>query len=59
MAAATCWQLARAGEQLPVAQVLVYPLTTGEQYGESMADAADARPLNPDPPSAVGRLRGS
>jgi acetyl esterase len=28
MAAATCWQLKRAGEQLPVAQVLVYPLTT-------------------------------
>jgi acetyl esterase/lipase len=24
----------------------VYPLTTGEQFGESMEDAADARPLN-------------
>ncbi|MGH3720300.1 MAG: alpha/beta hydrolase fold domain-containing protein [Pseudonocardiaceae bacterium] len=46
MAAATCLQLARAGEPLPVAQVLVYPLTTGEQFGESMSDAADARPLN-------------
>ena len=46
MAAATCWQLARAGRPQPVAQVLVYPLTTGEQFGESMADAADARPLN-------------
>lgn len=24
----------------------VYPLTTAEQYGESMTDAADGRPLN-------------
>src|ERR1700712_4038171 len=31
---------------MPVAQVLVYPLTTVEQVGESMTDAADARPLN-------------
>jgi acetyl esterase/lipase len=46
MAAATSLQLAEAGEQLPAAQVLVYPLTTGEQYGESMDDAADGRPLN-------------
>ncbi|WP_219419169.1 alpha/beta hydrolase fold domain-containing protein [Pseudonocardia nigra] len=46
MAAATSLQLAAAGEPLPVAQVLVYPLTTGEQFGESMVDAADARPLN-------------
>lgn len=46
MAAATCWQLKEAGEPLPCAQVLVYPLTSGEQYGESMTDAADARPLN-------------
>lgn len=46
MAAATCLQLKQAGEQLPTCQVLVYPLTTGEQFGESMADAADARPLN-------------
>lgn len=46
MAAATCLQLAQAGEPMPVAQVLVYPLTTGEQFGESMVDAADARPLN-------------
>lgn len=45
MAAATCLQLARAGEPMPVAQVLVYPLTTTEQFGESMSDAADARPL--------------
>lgn len=46
MAAATCLHLARAGEPMPVAQVLVYPLTTSEQFGESMSDAADARPLN-------------
>lgn len=46
MAPATCLQLAAAGEQLPVAQVCVYPLTTAEQYGESMDDAADGRPLN-------------
>jgi acetyl esterase/lipase len=46
MAAATSLQLADAGEPLPVAQVLVYPLTTAEQYGESMDDAADGRPLN-------------
>ncbi|GAA0808546.1 alpha/beta hydrolase fold domain-containing protein [Spirilliplanes yamanashiensis] len=45
MAAATSWELARTGGRTPVAQVLVYPLTTGEQFGESMADAADARPL--------------
>ncbi|WP_219414320.1 alpha/beta hydrolase fold domain-containing protein [Pseudonocardia nigra] len=46
MAAATCLQLAAMGEPLPTAQVLVYPLTTGEQFGDSMVDAADARPLN-------------
>lgn len=46
MAAATCLQLAAAGQPVPLAQVLVYPLTTGEQFGESMTDAADARPLN-------------
>ncbi len=46
MAAATSLQLAEAGEQVPDAQVCVYPLTTAEQYGESMADAADSRPLN-------------
>jgi acetyl esterase/lipase len=46
MAVATCLQLERAGDQLPMSQVLVYPLTTGEQFGESMSDAADARPLN-------------
>lgn len=46
MAAATTMQLMQAGEPLPAAQVLVYPLTTGEQFGESMVDAADARPLN-------------
>jgi acetyl esterase/lipase len=46
MAAATALQLKQAGEPLPVAQVLVYPLTTAEQFGESMEDAADARPLN-------------
>lgn len=46
MAAATCVQLKGRGEALPAAQVLVCPLTTTEQYGESMIDAADARPLN-------------
>ncbi|MGY1887465.1 alpha/beta hydrolase fold domain-containing protein [Blastococcus sp. SYSU DS0753] len=46
MAAATVLQLARAGEPVPTAAVCVYPLTTGEQVGESMADAADARPLD-------------
>jgi len=46
MTAATTLQLLQAGEAPPAAQVLVYPLTTGEQFGESMADAADARPLN-------------
>ena len=46
MAPATCLQLTEAGEQLPAAQVCVYPLTTAEQYGESMDDAADGRPLN-------------
>ena len=46
MAAATCLQLAKAGEPVPRAQVCVYPVTTAEQYGESMDDAADARPLD-------------
>ena len=46
MAPATVLQLAQAGEQLPVAMVAVYPVTTGEQFGESMDDAADGRPLN-------------
>ncbi|MCW2680720.1 MAG: putative lipase [Frankiales bacterium] len=46
MSAATVLQLAQAGESQPVAQVLVYPVTTAEQFGESMSDAADARPLN-------------
>ena len=46
MAPATVLQLAQAGEPLPVAQVLVYPVTTGQQFGESMEDAADGRPLN-------------
>lgn len=46
MAPATVRQLAEAGEQLPDAVVSVYPLTTAEQFGESMTDAADARPLN-------------
>ncbi|MFP8960461.1 alpha/beta hydrolase fold domain-containing protein [Streptomyces nanhaiensis] len=46
MAPATILQLAAAGEPLPAAQVCVYPLTTAEQYGESMEDAADGRPLN-------------
>lgn len=46
MAPATILQLAEAGEPRPAALVCVYPLTTGEQFGESMADAADGRPLN-------------
>ncbi|MCY1141597.1 alpha/beta hydrolase fold domain-containing protein [Actinoplanes sp. Pm04-4] len=46
MAAATVLQLAQAGEQVPVAQVCVYPVTTADQFGESMEDAADGRPLN-------------
>lgn len=46
MAPATILQLLEAGDTLPLAQVCVYPLTTGEQFGESMVDAADGRPLN-------------
>lgn len=46
MAAATCWSLDRDNEPLPTSQVLVYPLTTVAPFGDSMADAADARPLN-------------
>jgi acetyl esterase/lipase len=46
MAPATVLQLAEAEEPLPAAVVCVYPLTTGEQFGESMDDAADGRPLN-------------
>jgi acetyl esterase/lipase len=46
MAVATALQLARGGEPVPSAVVAVYPLTTGEQYGESMEDAADGRPLD-------------
>jgi acetyl esterase/lipase len=46
MAAATVLQLAHGGEPVPIAMVCVYPVTTGEQYGESMTDAADGRPLN-------------
>ncbi|GAB3344693.1 alpha/beta hydrolase fold domain-containing protein [Modestobacter lapidis] len=46
MAAATSLQLAANGRPAPLAQVCVYPLTTGEQFGESMEDAADGRPLN-------------
>ncbi|SFK52442.1 alpha/beta hydrolase fold domain-containing protein [Geodermatophilus ruber] len=45
MAAATVLSLAEAGERRPAAVVSVYPLTTGEQFGPSMEDAADARPL--------------
>ncbi|MGY2084418.1 alpha/beta hydrolase fold domain-containing protein [Blastococcus sp. SYSU DS0539] len=46
MAAATALMLAANDQPLPLAQVCVYPLTTGQQFGESMEDAADARPLN-------------
>ncbi|MCU1679048.1 MAG: putative lipase, partial [Frankiales bacterium] len=46
MAAATSLQLLQAGDPVPAAQVCVYPLTTPEQFGESMDDAADGRPLN-------------
>ena len=45
MTAATCLQLGASGPR-PLAAVCVYPLTTGEQVGESMDDAADGRPLN-------------
>ncbi|MDK3258153.1 alpha/beta hydrolase fold domain-containing protein [Blastococcus capsensis] len=45
MAPATILQLTDRDPR-PVAQVCVYPLTTGEQFGESMEDAADGRPLN-------------
>jgi acetyl esterase len=46
MAAATCLQLNQSAEPPPVAQVLVYPLTTMEQFGDSMTNAAEAKPLN-------------
>ncbi|TYP88452.1 alpha/beta hydrolase fold domain-containing protein [Blastococcus xanthinilyticus] len=46
MAPATALTLAANDQPVPLAQVCVYPLTTGEQFGESMEDAADARPLN-------------
>jgi len=46
MAPATALQLASAGHPMPVAMVCVYPVTTADQFGESMSDAADGRPLN-------------
>ena len=46
MAAATILQLALLDEPTPCALVCVYPVTTAEQFGESMEDAADGRPLN-------------
>lgn len=46
MCAATVLQLAELGEPRPIAMVSVYPVTTAEQYGASMIDAADGRPLN-------------
>ena len=46
MAPATALTLAVNDQPPPLAQVCVYPLTTGEQFGDSMEDAADARPLN-------------
>ncbi len=60
MSVATVLQLAEAGEQTPLAQVLVYPVTTAEQFGESMADAADAPPAQPAAAQLDGhaRLRG-
>lgn len=47
MATATCIELKRAGERLPVFQVLVYPVTdfVGQDYA-SYEDSADAKPLN-------------
>lgn len=45
MAPATVLQLG-ATDTRPVAQVCVYPVTTAQQFGESMEDAADGRPLN-------------
>ena len=46
MAAATVLQLVEAGDLPPQALVMVHPLTTGRQFGDSMEDSADARPLN-------------
>lgn len=47
MAASLCLRVRDAADEpAPVAQALVYPLVTAQQYGESMEDAADARPLN-------------
>jgi hypothetical protein len=46
-------ELARAGEQTPSALVCAYPLTTVQEWGVAMEDAADARPLNLDPPSVL------
>ena len=47
MATATCIELKRASERLPVAQALVYPLTdfVGQDYA-SYRDSAGAKPLN-------------
>lgn len=46
MAAATSYQLAQLEAPTPAAQVCVYPLTTAEQYGDSMTSEADGRPLS-------------
>jgi acetyl esterase/lipase len=46
MAAATALQLGDANHPMPLAMVCVYPVTTADQFGESMEDAADGRPLN-------------
>ena len=41
-----CCSSRRPASSCRVAQVLVYPVATAEQFGESMVDAADGRPLN-------------
>ncbi|HET8599280.1 MAG TPA: alpha/beta hydrolase fold domain-containing protein [Segeticoccus sp.] len=46
MAAAASLTLLENDQRMPATQVLVHPLTTTAQYGESMQDSADARPLN-------------
>jgi acetyl esterase/lipase len=45
MAAATCFTMLEHDQRMPATQVLVHPLTTTAQFGESMTDSADARPL--------------
>ena len=46
LAAATCLSLAAAGEPLPAATALVYPVTSADVHWGSYDDSADAVPLN-------------